>query len=63
MSCLLEENGAVRPGEEMPIVVTQGRAASVSNTASIEQRIRRELEELGVMQALAEKVIEKESQN
>lgn len=60
MSCLLEENGIVPPGEEMPFVVAQGRTTSAPNAASIEQRIRRELEELGVMQALAEKVTDRE---
>ncbi|XP_022702430.1 transcriptional adapter 3-like isoform X1 [Varroa jacobsoni] len=62
MSCLLEENGIVPPGEEMPFVVAQGRTTSAPNAASIEQRIRRELEELGVMQALAEKVAEQDDE-
>lgn len=56
MSCLIEENVIVRSGDDIPVVVPQGRSTLSLNVASIEQRIRRELEDLGVLQALAQKV-------
>lgn len=55
MTCLMEENVISKDGS--PIVISQERSPSAaSNVASIEQRIRRELEDLGLIQALAEKV-------
>ncbi|OQR76114.1 transcriptional adapter 3-like [Tropilaelaps mercedesae] len=62
MSCLIEENVIEQTEEEIPVVVAQGRSTSATNVVSIEQRIRRELEELGVMQALAEKVADQDDE-
>lgn len=57
MSCLIEENVIGFSRDKLPIVVPQRQTVSSSSAASIEQRIRRELEELGVMQSPAQKVI------
>ncbi|XP_022653852.1 transcriptional adapter 3-like isoform X2 [Varroa jacobsoni] len=62
MSCLIEENVIGFSRDKLPIVVPQRQTVSSSSAASIEQRIRRELEELGVMQSPAQKAADQDDE-
>lgn len=60
MSCLIDENITVRR-ENLPVVKKNSKMPA-AEIAGIEERIRKELEDLGVMQALAEKVAEQDDE-